>query len=238
MKLKKIIGIFIITLLIGTTFSTVAITNNQILSKIEEFDKSSILQTYIKETYMVSMRDGVKLATDVYLPYEDYPPHGCILIRLPYNKDNVEQFLNGQDYDLEEWINDGWPFVVQDERGFFASEGVPTLVDDYYDGYDTVEWVASQNWSNEKIATWGRSAFGMNQYIMAGTNPPNLSCQYVGVATPDWYHHWASQGGELRKSLMGGSTGELGDIFIEGLKNENFSLDVWGKLYLGDKIRM
>ena len=69
---------------------------------------------------MVSMRDGVKLATDVYLPYEDYPPHGCILIRLPYNKDNVEQFLNGQDYDLEEWVDGGWPFVVQDERGFFG----------------------------------------------------------------------------------------------------------------------
>ena len=42
--MKKIIGILIMTLLIVTAFSTVAITNNQILSKIEEFDNSSIIR--------------------------------------------------------------------------------------------------------------------------------------------------------------------------------------------------
>ena len=67
-------------------------------------ETNPVLTSIIKETYMVSMRDDVKLATDVYLPYEGCPPHGSILIRLPYNKDNVETYLNGQGYDLEEWV--------------------------------------------------------------------------------------------------------------------------------------
>jgi predicted acyl esterase len=194
-----------------------------------------ISNPYVKTTYMVPMRDGVHLATDVYLPYEDYPPHGTILIRTVYNKDNIERYMRGQDYDLEEWVEKGWPFVVQDERGTYASEGKESINPggDYYDGYDTVKWVAAQPWCNGKIATWGRSAFGNNQYLLAGSNPPNLSCQYVGVATSNIYKDGCYPGGELRRYLLENRLEEKS--FLRILEMENFSLDEWGEVTLIDK---
>ena len=189
---------------------------------------------YDKETYMVPMRDGIKLATDVYLPDEGIDPHGSVLIRTVYNKNNINKFLNGQDYYLEEWVDEyKWPFVVQDERGYYASEGEPTWPGGaYFDGYDTVEWVASQDWSNGKIATWGRSAFGMNQYFMAGSNPPHLSCQYVGVATSDIHTGECFQGGEAIIYLLEYYLNE--EELLEIFEHENFTHEYWGNVSLED----
>jgi len=232
---KKILGIFVCMMLIATAIPVIGDIHTQTLDEKETSKGSSALSTYIMETYMVPMRDDVCLATDVYLPFEGYPPHGCILIRTPYNKDNIEQFLNGQDYDLEEWVDSGWPFVVQDERGLFASEGEPAIEPGgaYYDGYDTAEWVAVQSWSNGKIATWGRSAFGTNQYFMAGSTPPNLSCQYIGVATSDVHKDDCFIGGELRQYLLEAWLEE--EDFLLLCENENFTFDFWGNMTLEDK---
>ena len=182
----------------------------------------------IKKTYMVPMRDGIKLATDVYLPYEDYPPHGCILIRTPYNKDNIN---------LSGWADAGWPSIVQDMRGRFASEGVDTVFRNAHtDGPDTLAWIASQNWSNGKIATFGGSALGINQYYMAGANPPNLACQYIAVATPDLHKHAIYQGGEFRKNLIEKWLKGQGSTYIlpELWEHENYTLDYWTNVSLED----
>ncbi|MCX6664266.1 MAG: hypothetical protein NTZ75_08480 [Euryarchaeota archaeon] len=87
--------------------------------------------------YMVSMRDGVKLATDVYVPNKYTQPHGAILIRTPYNKDGL--ILLGMD-----WAKSGWPTVGQDMRGRFASEGINTVFrNEQTDGPDTQTHQAS-----------------------------------------------------------------------------------------------
>ncbi|KYK34540.1 MAG: hypothetical protein AYK22_05275 [Thermoplasmatales archaeon SG8-52-3] len=230
---KRIIVIFVITLLIITTIHAVADLNINL--KYEQKAKSNY-PGYFKETYMVSMRDGIKLATDVYLPYEGCPPHGSILIRLPYNKDNVEHFLNGQGYDLEEWVESGWPFIVQDERGYYASEGDPSFTGNFYfDGYDTIEWIITQEWSNGKVATWGRSAFGINQYWLAGTTPPNLFCQFIGVATSNIYKDFCYFGGQLNKATVEYYYPESTDDFETILSNENFSTGFWSRYILEDK---
>ena len=230
---KRLMGIIVITLLIITAIPAVGDLN---LNFKSEEKTGSISQGYFKETYMISMRDGVKLATDVYLPYEGCPPHGSILIRLPYNKDYVETFLNGQGYDLEEWVENNWSFVVQDERGCYDSEGDPGITNNgYYDGYDTVEWISQQDWSNGKVATWGRSAFGMNQYWMAGTTPPGLSCQFIGVATSNFYKDFAYPGGQLRKALVENYFPPSSEDFELIVTNENFSYSFWSRYILENK---
>jgi len=152
---------------------------------------------------MVTMRDGTRLATDVYVK-SGQQPHGSILIRTPYNKSGVYSLGNS-------FAQKGWPTIAQDMRGRYASEGNDTVFrNENTDGPDTLAWVASQPFSNGKVATFGASALGITQYLTAGANPPNLSCQYIQVATPNLYKWAMYQGGELRKNLV-----------VEWLKAEN-----------------
>jgi len=185
---------------------------------------------YIQNTYMIEMRDGIKLATDVYLPLKISSPHGSILIRTPYNKDEVKPL--GLALALI-----GWPTIIQDMRGRHASEGIDTVLRNAYtDGPDTLEWIASQSWSNGKVVTFGNSALGMAQFFMAGENPPELSCQFIVVATPNMHKHMVYQGGQFRKLFMENWLGDQGSSYIlpELLKHENYTLDYWTSVSLDD----
>jgi len=193
---------------------------------------SLLLAGCVKPTeYMVPMRDGVNLATDVYLPKTSDLPHGVILIRTPYNKDGIA-FLGSN------WATHGWPTVAQDVRGRYASEGNDTVFrSDHADGPDTIAWIANQSWCNGKIATFGGSALGIVQYLAAGGNPPNLACQYIQVATPNLYKHAMYPGGEFRKNMIEewlksqGSSYVLPDI----IAHENYTLGYWTNVTIDDK---
>lgn len=88
-----------------------------------------------QSSYMVPMRDGICLATDVYLPSSNPQQHGAILIRTPYNKNPLSLFG-------KIWAQNGWPIIIQDMRGRFASQGEDTIFrDDHTDGPDTLEWI-------------------------------------------------------------------------------------------------
>jgi len=181
--------------------------------------------------YMVEMRDGIHLATDVYLPIRSNTPHGAVLIRTPYDKDKLMPFLGMA------WALKGWPTIIQDMRGRFSSEGNDTVFRNaHVDGPDTLFWIANQSWSNGKIATWGPSALGINQYFMAGANPPNLACQYIQVATPNLYKHGIFQGGELRKNMIEQWLKSQGSDYLleEIIEHENYSLDFWTNVSLED----
>jgi hypothetical protein len=165
---------------------------------------SSPLTAYVKTTYMVAMRDGVKLATDVYLsetPGQKWP---AILIRTPYGKTNF--FLTPTD-SFDDFVKAGYAIVAQDTRGRYDSQGLDSLfLDDGWgtrqDGYDTVEWIARQSWSNGKVGTWGGSAFGITQYMMAGSAPPHLVCQFVGIAATNLYSQAVYPGGVFLQNLV------------------------------------
>ncbi len=184
---------------------------------------------YVKETCMIEMRDGIHLATDVYLPDEISNLRGAILVRTPYNKDWSSE--------IGELADVGWPTIVQDMRGRFASEGTDRIFRNAHtDGPDTLEWIASQDWSNGKIATFGGSALGINQYYMAGANPENLACQYIQVATPNLHNDMIYQGGQFRQALV--------ERWLEGqqspfaltelIEHENYTLDYWTNTSLED----
>lgn len=115
---------------------------------------------------MVSMRDGTRLATDLYLPARDGAalpgPFPVILDRTPYNKD-------GRATALVDWfVPHGYAVVVQDVRGRFRSEGrwIP-LKNDPEDGHDTAQWICSQPWSARAIGTVGSSYEAATQHALA-----------------------------------------------------------------------
>jgi uncharacterized protein len=121
---------------------------------------------------MTPMRDGVKLATDVYLPARDGKPINdklpTILTRTPYDK----QGMNGA---ARYFAARGYAFVAQDTRGRYASEGVWSFLnDDGRDGVDTAAWIAAQSWSNGKIGMLGTSYVGGTQHALALAGSPYL----------------------------------------------------------------
>jgi len=148
---------------------------------------------------MVPMRDGVNLATDIYVPQGE-GPWPAVLIRTPYGRGGVELFA------LQANMR-GYAFVSQDFRGRGGSEGddYPVFLHggwgEHQDGYDTVEWVAEQEWCNGKVGGVGISAPGIDQNMIAPSNPPHLVCQYVAVALSNMYPQAVYQGGAFRKSL-------------------------------------
>jgi len=158
---KNGILVIVVILCIGSsvlTFGSAQIVKNEVIKNNNELTSPIEKSLFTRETFMVEMRDGIHLATDLYLPDNVSSPHGAILVRTPYNK-------NGSG--MGDWANKGWPSIVQDTRGRFQSEGIDTIFRDAHtDGPDTLEWIASQNWSNGKVATIGGSATGIVQYLM------------------------------------------------------------------------
>ncbi|MCC2669491.1 MAG: putative acylase and diesterase [Armatimonadetes bacterium] len=150
------------------------------------------------------MADGVKLATDVFLPTKGKPPYPTVLIRSPYNKDGMKPIATNL-------TAQGYAVVVQDLRGRFASEGHHAIIfgndglgGKHQDGHDTLRWIAKQEWSNGKVATWGGSALGIVQNMSAPGAPEALKGQVVLVAFSDYYRQAAYQGGVWRKELLEG----------------------------------
>lgn len=156
----------------------------------------------VRRQEMAPMRDGTRLATDVYLPDGAKDPLPAILLRTPYSKDKGAEGIAAAA------CRAGYALVVQDMRGRFKSEGEDFLVfhNDGWsgpnrDGHDTIDWITRQPWSNGKVATWGGSALGIAQNMLAPDAPKALKAQYVSVAFSNMYAQAAYQGGAFRKEL-------------------------------------
>ena len=138
---------------------------------------------------MVPMRDGVRLATDIYRP--DAPGRFPALVtRGPYGKDG---YADNQEHSIWYFPQRGYVVVSQDCRARFDSEGdnYDPLFQEGQDGYDTVEWAARQPWCNGRVATTGQSYLGATQYTLAaGPRPPHLACMAPVSASADFHQSW------------------------------------------------
>lgn len=196
-------------------------------------------ETAIKETYLVPMRDGVRLSTDVYRP-NDASAHPVILYRTPYDKasDHLSDTIVGL---LNIW---GYAFIAQDCRGRFASEGVDSVffTDGWgalRDGYDTIEWVSHQPWCNGKVAIVGGSATGITSYRAAGSLHPNLKCVIAIVAPSDFYHQVVYPGGEFRKEICENWIRDQGsDYMIDFFMQFPYYTDMWDMMNLHTRTAM
>ena len=124
----------------------------------------------VERSTMVSMRDGVRLSTDIYRPKGISGPLPTILIRLPYNKATYR----GATVPAEYFASHGYAVAVQDVRGKFASEGQYRVYEgDMTDWTDMFDWIVKQPWSTGNIGTYGCSYLGEGQIVAAQQRHPH-----------------------------------------------------------------
>jgi len=128
----------------------------------------------IDEKVMVPMRDGIRLATDIYRPKTERPVP-VVFSRTPYN---FNTWRDGERTGRKartalEWVRKGYAYVVQNERGRYFSEGEWDILGvPLTDGYDAFTWLADQEWSNGKIGTIGCSSTAEWQMAVASLDHP------------------------------------------------------------------
>lgn len=176
----------------------------------------------IERKVMVPMRDGVRLATDVYRPKNASGPVPIIWVRTPYNF-NFWDVRNGLPADMRTAltaVKRGYAYVVQNERGHFFSEGnyeilgAPTT-----DGTDMLDWLKSQSWTNGKVGTTGCSSTAEYQMAIASMGHPayaamNIQSFGAGVGRVGPYYEQGNwyRGGAVQMLFIAWLAGEQNQI--------------------------
>ncbi len=163
----------------------------EILEKLEEI-------AIIDQKVMVPMRDGIRLATDIYRPKTNQKVP-IIFSRTPYNfnswGDGERRTRTAQR--AYEAVKRGYAYVVQNERGRYYSEGEWDILGvPLTDGYDAFSWMKDQTWSNGKIGTYGCSSTAEWQMAVAALDHPSHAAM-------------VPQG-------FGAGVGRVGDIYEQG----------------------
>src|SRR5579862_3845987 len=166
----------------------------------------------------IPMRDGTCLATDLYFPTEP-GVHPVLVERTPYGKHQSVMVSIGAPAFL---ARHGYIVAIQDVRGVYASEGEwYPFRDEAWgarrDGYDTVEWLAAQPFSNGKVATFGGSFAGFNQYTLAGAMPPHLAATFPRQAPCSLRRSWVYRGGAMEFAFIVPRYGRR--MSVEALRN-------------------
>jgi predicted acyl esterase len=162
------------------------------------------------EQVHVRTRDGIQLATDVYLG-DDTTPRPVVLVRLPYDKAGRYTFMPQL---APHFTSRGYVLVVQDVRGKFRSGGdTMPYAHEVADGYDTLDWITSQPWCDGSVGMFGDSYYGYTQWAAVASGHPALRAivprvtsadiainrtQWAGVVAPlygaDYLaHYWVDQ---------------------------------------------
>jgi hypothetical protein len=161
----------------------------------------------------VKMRDGVTIYTDIYY-HKDTPwPMPVIICWSPFGKhpaegqedwklmgvppQTVSKMAKFEAADPGYWCHYGYAVANPDSRGVGNSEGDISNfgIQDGRDGYDFIEWCATQEWCNGRTALFGNSGVGMTQWRIAAEQPPHLSCIAPWEATGDMYRESFCFGG-------------------------------------------
>ncbi len=132
----------------------------------------------VERKVMVSMRDGTRMAADIYYPKDASKKYPTIFSRTPYNF-NYWDVRNGVPRAMTaelDAVKRGYAYVAMNERGHFFSEGnYDILGPPLTDGYDAIQWIATRPWSNGKVGVIGCSSTAEWQLGVASTAPPGLA---------------------------------------------------------------
>ncbi len=169
MNRHTILTYFVFTYLLINSFNLRA-QDIDILDKLAEI-------AIIDQKIMMPMRDGIRLATDIYRPKTNKKVP-IIFSRTPYNfnlwRDGKQQ--TGTVKRAYEAVKRGYAYVVQNERGRYFSEGEwDILGTPLTDGYDAFSWMKDQSWSNGKIGLYGCSSTAEWQMAVSALDHPSLA---------------------------------------------------------------
>lgn len=181
-------------------FFIIIFTFTSILACAQE-KENFIKDNYDKKEYRIKMRDGVHLYTIVYSPKDKSKTYPIILTRTPYSigpygEDKYARFLGP----AEQFVKDGYIFVLQDVRGRFMSEGEfdnmrphksdkqKNEPDESSDTYDTIDWLIKNIPNNNgKVGMWGNSYPGFYTIMGAIDAHPNLVAVSPQAPISDWF---------------------------------------------------
>jgi uncharacterized protein len=176
----------------------------------------------IDRKVMIPMRDGVRLATDIYRPKNATGKVPIIWVRTPYNF-NYWDIANGVPADMSRIltaVKRGYAMVIQNERGHFFSEGnYDILGAPRSDGDDMLNWLATQSWSNGKVGTTGCSSTAEYQMGIAALGNPAYAAMNVqgfgagvGRVGPYWEQGNWYRGGAVQMLFIDWIYGEQNQV--------------------------
>ncbi len=153
-------------------------SQQELLTRRSADEKALESIAVIERKLMVPMRDGKRMATDVYRPKEASRKYPAIFVRTPYNF-NYWDVRNGAPSDMSaqlEAVKRGYAYVLMNERGHFFSEGnYDILGPPRSDGDDAISWITRQAWSNGKVGLIGCSSTAEWQLGVAALGNPGLA---------------------------------------------------------------
>lgn len=158
----------------------------------------------VERDFTIPMRDGVNLVADAYRPSQNgtivsgqFP---VILIRTCYNKDSRQGIFL---FDPEYFARRGYIVVIEDVRGRYKSPGhFYHGIYEGNDGYDTIEWIARQPWSNGKIGTTGLSYLAAVQQAAAAMGTPHLTSMFHIEAPLSYFNNGVRRGGAFVQMVV------------------------------------
>jgi len=188
----------------------------------------------VERKVMVPMRDGKRMAADIYRPKDTSKKYPVIFVRTPYNF-NYWDVRNGVPADLTapaDAVKRGYVFVEMNERGHFFSEGSYDILGaPLTDGSDAISWMTSQEWSNGKVGTIGCSSTAEWQLGVASLGNPGFAAMIpqgfgagVGRVGPyyeqgNWYRGGAFQ--MLFASWLYGEQNQVRPTFAPNTSQED-----------------
>ena len=176
----------------------------------------------IDQKVMMPMRDGIRLATDIYRPKTDAQVP-VIFVRTPYNfnswGDGEERM--GMYKRALAAVEKGYAYVIQNERGRYFSEGEWDILGvPLTDGFDAFSWMKDQPWSNGKIGTFGCSSTAEWQMAVAALDHPSHAAM-----VPQGYGAGVGRVGEINEQgnwYRGGAEQMLFFAWLYGVEHDKF----------------
>jgi uncharacterized protein len=165
------------------------------------YDRPAQYGTVTDKDVPITMSDGVHLYADVIRP--DKPGRYPVMLeQTPYNKNLVDSSTSFGDNTY--FAQRGYVVVIEDVRGTGSSEGQWQSFDDreQRDGFETVQWAASQPWSDGKVGLFGPSYMGLNQLLTAAQHPRGLKAIFPVVPMADAYRDITYSGGQLNTAFI------------------------------------
>ena len=209
MKHLKMLGC--LTLLLGSFLQA----QNDALVQLEDI-------AIIDQKVMMPMRDGIRLATDIYRPKTDKPVP-VIFSRTPYNFNSWgdgERRTRTAQRALAA-VKRGYAYVVQNERGRYYSEGEWDILGvPLTDGYDAFSWMKEQDWCNGKIGTYGCSSTAEWQMAVAALDHPSHAAM-----VPQGYGAGVGRVGDINEQgnwYRGGAEQMLFFSWLYGVEHDKF----------------